>query len=577
MTSSEVPSSPAALPLGIERTALGITKLRPQRVALSRSVLHPKGVLRGFGDTAMDAIRGDAQLVLDMGRTIVGRAAVQIAVERGATLEMRYGETLDEALQTETLSSNAHHLPVDRYTRELGPWVIHSQGRRLFRYLHLRIPQGQGRVDIQNLWAEHEQHPTEPRGTFYCSDPILNTIWEASRDRLGLSMQQVYEHSAREEGVLRLDSYRVQFLANAFGYGDGALARKSLVAAASAQLPDGSLPSSVRVSDPPEQSGASLQVEGAPESSIWVNSCCDLLSGLKEYYVYTGDLETVQHLWPTVTGILRYLTVDLELQRLAWPASFYTDQQPDIKPHGWGSLGALIMQIYWALSDASLLARVLAVSQVVALCATTQSLLRRHLRAGYYAEDRELYTDEAGPTSGTSWHVNALAILSGLVSDSRQTRGLLERIMPLLDARRPVSGSAAFWSIIALHAAGMAPQALREQRLFWGALLEAKALPGWAGHAHHVGPAFLLPRFALGVQPTAPGFERVQIRPQLGDLEWAEGIVPTPRGNIHVHWEARPRLRGRIILPEGIEGEAIQTRGASHVSRQLRPGENEIT
>jgi hypothetical protein len=69
----------------------------------------------------------------------------------------------------------------------------------------------------------------------------------------------------------------------------------------------------------------------------------------------------------------------------------------------------------------------------------------------------------------------------------------------------------------------------------------------------------------------------VQIRPQLGDLAWAEGTVPTPHGDIQVQWEAQPRLRGRIVLPEDVEGEAIQSRGASHVSIKLRPGENEIT
>ena len=140
-----------------------------------------------------------------------------------------------------------------------------------------------------------------------------------------------------------------------------------------------------------------------------------------------------------------------------------------------------------------------------------------------------------------------------------------------------MSGQAAFWAIIALQAAGMPHQAHREVRRFWGAQMDAESMPGWAGHAHIVGPAFLLPRFALGVQPVAPGFERTQIRPQLGDLDWAEGIVPTPRGDIHLHWEAHPRLRGYIVLPEGMEAEAILTRGASYVSRQLKPGENEIT
>jgi hypothetical protein len=40
----------------------------------------------------------------------------------------------------------------------------------------------------------------------------------------------------------------------------------------------------------------------------------------------------------------------------------------------------------------------------------------------------------------------------------------------------------------------------------------------------------------LGVTPSEPGFTRIAIRPELCDLTWAKGRVPTPTGNVAVDW-----------------------------------------
>ena len=38
----------------------------------------------------------------------------------------------------------------------------------------------------------------------------------------------------------------------------------------------------------------------------------------------------------------------------------------------------------------------------------------------------------------------------------------------------------------------------------------------------------------LGVEPDEPGFGVARVEPELGDLDWAAGRVPTPRGSISV-------------------------------------------
>jgi hypothetical protein len=56
-------------------------------------------------------------------------------------------------------------------------------------------------------------------------------------------------------------------------------------------------------------------------------------------------------------------------------------------------------------------------------------------------------------------------------------------------------------------------------------------------HAWGASPVYLLGRYYLGVSPTKPGYAEYEVRPQLGDLEWMRGDVPTPFGLIHVEMD----------------------------------------
>jgi hypothetical protein len=58
-------------------------------------------------------------------------------------------------------------------------------------------------------------------------------------------------------------------------------------------------------------------------------------------------------------------------------------------------------------------------------------------------------------------------------------------------------------------------------------------------HAWGAAPANIIPRYLMGVRPSAPGFERIRIHPQPGSLEWAEITTPTIRGPVTVRFNNR--------------------------------------
>ena len=71
-------------------------------------------------------------------------------------------------------------------------------------------------------------------------------------------------------------------------------------------------------------------------------------------------------------------------------------------------------------------------------------------------------------------------------------------------------------------------------------------------HAWGAAPANLLPRFVLGAQPLAPGWNRALIRPCPGDLKFADGQIPTPLGPVLVRWTNSETFKLSLTLPKGM-------------------------
>eukprot|EP01121_Diplochlamys_sp_Union-15-3_P007992 TRINITY_DN2085_c0_g1_i1.p1 TRINITY_DN2085_c0_g1~~TRINITY_DN2085_c0_g1_i1.p1 ORF type:complete len:839 (-),score=151.85 TRINITY_DN2085_c0_g1_i1:54-2570(-) len=70
---------------------------------------------------------------------------------------------------------------------------------------------------------------------------------------------------------------------------------------------------------------------------------------------------------------------------------------------------------------------------------------------------------------------------------------------------------------------------------------------GWTSLSHPwgAGVTYWLSTNLLGIKPTAPGFSRFDAKPQLGSMNFIEGSVPTPRGEISLRVDM---IKGRIDL-----------------------------
>jgi hypothetical protein len=70
-------------------------------------------------------------------------------------------------------------------------------------------------------------------------------------------------------------------------------------------------------------------------------------------------------------------------------------------------------------------------------------------------------------------------------------------------------------------------------------------------HAWGASPLYLLGKYYLGVKPTRPGYASYVVEPNLGGLDWIEGKVPTPQGDISVFADTR-RIKVTAVGGKGV-------------------------
>jgi len=328
--------------------------------------------------------------------------------------------------------------------------------------------------------------------------------------------------------------------------------------------------SSLSIVTQPDASGRI--VESSAERDLWDYPAWRVLC-IAEYHRFRKDAAFVRRLYPSVCAICEWYLGKMDDRRLIYqsrPATFYGIGEWTCGRDRLGYKAFLNCLAYRCLAEAGYLADVVGDAaggrSFRAAAARIKEAVNRHL----WSERRGMYVDSL--YEHVAQDGNVLAVLFGIADERRAGRVLrtLERRIwspygaSLFDRAMPRDGNAFGARVIsplmcAYEAAarfehGQATRALELIRRCWGTMLRKGAGTFWEftwndavsqwphrAHAWSGGPAYLLPAYVLGLQPAAPGFERAVLSPRLGDLAWAEGVVPVSGGLVPVRVE---RLAG---------------------------------
>jgi alpha-L-rhamnosidase len=565
-------SQPPAYPYGPllrRRTALAEPVSRPARRIWLGTASPPDPVLApppyiAEASQRASRIAGDAGLPLqlsldhaavtvltaDFGEVVAGTLVLDLIARPGAIVDARVCEELDADGR---LPKN-HYPHGVRYHARGHTDRFESGDPAGGRYV-IVVLRGSGQVTVREIAVQERLRPRPPGPYFCCSDRVLDEIYLAGLRTVDLTAQDAYvDCPTREQRAWTGDSVvhqSVDLLTNP----DWRLARWHPELAASPRS-DGMLPMAVACDL--EHIG---EVDIPDWSLHWIRSVHNL-------YRWTGDRDCVAALMPVAENVLRWFQRFVRDGLLTDVAGWVLLDWASVQ----GSGASAVLNGLWgrALQDFAEMARWLGDSGREEWARAIHSVLARAYQA-FWDDRRGGYRDwlcREKLLPQLSEHASAAAAVGGLVPcNQRQAvlrflthRSVLVRSaqtfgrMPLYVAMAPlpapdwdtesqVVAAQPFFRYVVHDAVAALGGATSISALCrdWQTFLDAGETTWpetWQGGSHCHGwsatPSRDLPLYTLGVSPAEPGFALARVRPQLGDLAWARGAVPTPAGLMEV-------------------------------------------
>jgi hypothetical protein len=561
-------------------------------VALSENQIdHAEGLLGSSESvTWVRTAQGkDVGMLLKFDPLICGYPWFEVTAQGGEVIEVAVGETIpgeytgqlpaQPRLFRETYLDCAH---VVRYTAKPGRQRFEKFDWTAIRYLMLVVRNAPDGLQIHAIGATQTHYPAEERGSFQSSDPLLDRLW-----RIGRYTALQCTHDAWVDGPGRekrqwLGDGIVHYLVSAAGFGPSMepVDRQFLIQAAENHRADGLLP----MFFPGDHHDHSLVI---PDFNLhWICT-------VQHYLLHTGNTEVVASVYPAIEQVLDWFALQTGPNGLLvdlphWHFIEWANVRRD------GEAAVVNAMYVGALQAAAEVAAHLGYAAARARHLARLEGISSALNARHWNSRRGLYVDTVDPESGeqcaqVSQHANACMILWDIAPRDRWPEIVaqigdpellrLTAVPPIvateeaLDPGHHIVRANTFFGFFvheALAKAGRFDLALNLMRNFYGPMLESGTSTLWESHeptastchAFSAGPVYHLSCHALGVRPLTPGFRRFQIAPQTADLQFAKGIYPTVRGDIHVEWARSERqFELRIEVPDGTEAEVKPPEG----------------
>jgi hypothetical protein len=464
------------------------------------------------------------QVELDFGREVAGRIELQSDSSAAAEVTVQYGESEAEALLQPYLGADPVYLPP--HGTAYGP-------KSAFRYAVLRFIGGRS-TRFRGIRLDGIAYPVRYEGAFDSSDPMLNKMWTIGAYTAHLCMQDDIWDAPKRDRNRWMGDLDVSGRTIADVFGDGFLMRDTLD----------------RLIGP---APVTRHVNGIPGySAFWV-------MGEREYYLHTGSLTQLQGVHTRLVQLLRYMEKDLNRRSLfsdlthAWP---FVDWAPGLSGYTAQTRMATQFEYYAAFRDGAYLLRVLHDEKNARRMAREAKALKAAARK---------YMLNAHGTFGNRWQPNAYAVLSGVASKDQYPaiwRRVLSHVGKAKYRSYVITPYYGFYVVSAMAKMGHRRAALRWIRQYWGGMVREGATSFWESynptwfkgflfqaslqadgisgfdvslaHGWSSGITPWLMSQILGIRPTAGGFARVDIRPDLLGLKWARGAEPTPHGVLRV-------------------------------------------
>ncbi|MHB9037811.1 MAG: family 78 glycoside hydrolase catalytic domain [Armatimonadota bacterium] len=519
-----------------------------------------ESLVSGNGWTTVfpDSNGGDIRILLDFGDELLALHSFEVIAPEGTIIDFHNFEFIQPDGRRNLAEGMNNSF---RYICSKGRHAYQTLIHRGFRYSYVILRKMTGPVKIGRLQAIFHSYPQSKRGDFVCSDSKLNQIWRVGAQTLRCCSEDTYTDCPSYEQVLWVGDARNEALIDWVINGDPRLWYRFL------ELTGQSLE---RFPITQSQVPSSWDNIIPAWSMLWMRSCA-------EYLTYTGDRERSMQLLDfikrNVDGIVSHINEKGLFDIHAW--SLFDWAEMDTPPKGVITHQNCFAVL--ALREVALMAQRLEQHSLADKWTRLADSIAEAINIYLWNDEMRAYTDcsrDGKHSAVYSQQTQTAAYVSRVATGDRAER--CREIMQNVPNGFVKAGSPffEFFLLEAYQMDGMEDELLDVIRRDWGFMIDMGATTFWemwSGregrltrshcHAWSAAPTYFMSTYVLGIRPVEPGFEVVMIEPHPSDLKWCRGTVPTPAGDITVHWKnessepftmeiwAPSQLQVRIILP----------------------------
>ena len=508
-------------------------------------------------------------ILLDLGKSSVGCPRFKINSKKG-------GEVIDIFVTMRGLNDKyfmykkeeySEMAPFFRYTCKKGEQeyeLMHFHG---LRYVMLTFRDVDAELTISKLDFNFVGYPVKYRGSFTCSDELLNKVWDTARWTMRCCMLDSYvDCPDREQGQWMGDAL-VEEEVNFYSFGDAKLMRRMLRQCAQSMQPSGLMfgvfPSELYSCILPDY------------NFTWLIAC-------DKYYAYTGDKTLLAEIYPAA------------VKNLAWFEKFAGKEGLLAHPDGywlfldWSTIDksgyTAAFNLWWLLGLQSMqrICKILGLN--AAPYSKQEKLLRKKLIKTFYDKKKGLWYEAYLPKTKKlvqkGQQANALAFLAGLPVKKGGLDILKGDFVSMPSAAWVSSGlqkKAYDYPVASTYFAQYVLDALFQNkeggraldliRKGWGNMIKKGYTTyletwehtegGWSVcHAWSAHPLTMLSKYVLGIKRTGVSWSEIEFSPvKVKGIDWAKGEVPTPYGNIRAEWKRdnKDKLTYNLDVPKEIK------------------------
>lgn len=479
------------------------------------------------------------------GETIVAKLPYNAQVIAQLKVKAPAGKQID--IRTDAYQDGGIHQKKPQYgvrsvyTTKDGVQTFEALAWMSGHEVHYKIPEG---VEILELKYRETGYDTEFAGSFHCDDAFYNRLWGMARRTLYVNMRDTFfDCPTRERAQWWGDV--VNQLGEVFYTFDSKshlLVKKGIYNLMEWQRPNGIIASPVPGKTVRELPFQMLNSVG------WY--------GFWTYYMNTGDVETIEFVYPKVKKYLSNWELDEDglVQHRQEGTWFWVD---------WGQhkdYGVLENTWYYLAQKSALeMAKLTGDDRGARLFRSNMTSIEDNFDTLWNGEayfSGQIKGPDGKNKTAPDDRANAMAVLCGLASPDK-----FPKIKKVLEERAYASPYMEKYVLEALCLMGEEEAALKRMKQRYQVMVKAPYTTLWEfwrtggmGTYNHGwnAPNTILSQYIAGVATVDAGWKTYQIRPQLGSLNSVQVRVPSVMGNIDVDIKRSDKVfELKLNSPEG--------------------------